>query len=88
MPWFFAGSLFPITSLPGWLASISNGLPLTHTLALLRYGLVDGHAAGLRDIWGLDNVTLMAALSSAVVVAFAALMLTVGIRTFKRTSIR
>ena len=88
LPWFFAGSFFPITAMPAGLTAIAKLIPLTHALALMRYGLVDPTGSGLHDIWGLDNVTLMAALSSAVVVAFAALMLTVGIRTFKRTSIR
>jgi ABC-type polysaccharide/polyol phosphate export permease len=88
LPWFFAGSFFPITAMPAGLTIIAKLIPLTHALALMRYGLVDPTGSGLHDIWGLDNVALMAALSSAVVVVFAAVLLTVGIRTFKHTSIR
>jgi ABC-type multidrug transport system permease subunit len=88
LPWFFAGSFFPITSMPAGLTMIARVLPLTHALALMRYGLVDRHATGLHDIWGMTNVTAMAALSLAVVVAFAAAMLAVSIRVFKRTSVR
>ena len=69
-PWFFAGSLFPIGYLPGWLAAIAKLLPVTHAVALMRYGLVDHHAADLHAIWGLTNPTLMAALSMAVLVAY------------------
>jgi ABC-2 type transport system permease protein len=88
VPWFFAGSLFPITSLPGWLGSISKGLPLTHTLALLRYGLVDGHAAGLRDIWGMSDPTTMAFLSLGVVVLFAVALTALSVRVFTRSAVR
>jgi ABC-type polysaccharide/polyol phosphate export permease len=83
LPWFFAGSFFPITAMPAGLTIVAKLIPLTHALALMRYGLVDPTGSGLHDIWGLENVALMAALSSV-----AAVMLTVGIRTFKRTSIR
>ena len=31
-------------------------LPLTHALALMRYGLLD-NASGLHDIWGMSNTT-------------------------------
>ena len=71
-PWFFAGSLFSIHSLPGWLAAIAKLLPVTQALALMRYGLVDPHAADLHAIWGLSSPTVMAALSLAVLVAYAA----------------
>jgi ABC-2 type transport system permease protein len=30
VPWFFAGSLFPISALPTWLAAFAKALPLTH----------------------------------------------------------
>jgi ABC-2 type transport system permease protein len=88
VPWFFAGSLFPITSLPGWLGSIAKGLPLTHTLALLRYGLVDGHASGLRDIWGMSDPTVMALLSLGVVALFAVATTTLSVRVFTRSAVR
>jgi ABC-type uncharacterized transport system permease subunit len=45
VPWFLAGSLFPISALPGFLACFAKFLPLTHGLALVPYGLL-GTAAG------------------------------------------
>jgi ABC-2 type transport system permease protein len=87
LPWFFAGSFFPITSLPAPLAAFAKILPLTHALALMRYGLVDRRGTSLHDIWGMHNVTLMAALSLGVVIAFAALMLTLSVRIFTRTAV-
>jgi ABC-2 type transport system permease protein len=88
VPWFFAGSLFPITSLPGWLQSVSKVLPLTHTLALMRYGLVDGQASGLRDIWGMSDPTTMAFLSLGVVTLFALVTTTLAVRMFTRSAVR
>src|SRR3989440_2029492 len=66
VPWFLAGSLFPISALPGFLAGFAKVLPLTHGLALVRYGLL-GNSGGLHDIWGMHGATTMAALSLAVV---------------------
>ena len=43
LPWFLAGSLFPITALPAGLAGVARALPTTHVLALLRYGLARPH---------------------------------------------
>src|SRR5437879_419003 len=71
VPWFFAGSFFRITSMPIGLTWFARALPLTHALALLRYGLVDRSGTGLHDIWGMSNNTVMACLSVAVVAAFA-----------------
>ena len=88
VPWFFAGSLFPVSSLPAGLAWIARFLPLTHALALMRYGLLDTNGTGLRDIWGMHDPTVMALLSLAVVAAFAALMVTVSIRVFTRAAVR
>ena len=81
-PWFFAGSLFSIHSLPGWLAVIAKLLPVTQALALMRYGLVDPHAADLHAIWGLSSPTVMAALSLAVLVAYAAALTYLATRFF------
>src|SRR5262249_34737595 len=53
LPWFLAGSLFPITALPGWLAAVAPVLPTTHTLALLRYGVLSRGGPGPHPIWGL-----------------------------------
>jgi ABC-2 type transport system permease protein len=87
VPWFFAGSLFPISSLPGWLAAFAKVLPLTHVLALMRYGVLDRHASGLHDIWGMTDYTTMAALSLAVVAAYAIGFVALSIRVFNRAAV-
>ena len=87
VPWFLAGSLFPITALPNFLTWFARVLPLTHGLALLRYGLL-GDATGLHHIWGMASATTMAALSLAVVAVFAATLMTVAIRVFARSALQ
>jgi len=88
LPFFFAGALFPINAMPGMLAAIAKAMPLTHALALLRYGLIDPSGRGLHDIWGMGNVTLEAWLSLAVVVLFASALLLISIRVFSRSVVR
>ena len=88
VPWFFAGSLFPIAALPSFLGAFAKVLPLTHALAVMRYGLVDTRATGLRDIWGMTNVTAMAALSVAVVALYATLLIALSVRVFSRAAVR
>ena len=85
VPFFFAGSLFPISALPWALTAFARVLPLTHALALMRYGLLDHNASGLHDIWGMSNATAMAALSLAVVAAYATLFTAIALRTFRRS---
>jgi ABC-2 type transport system permease protein len=87
VPWFLAGSLFPISALPGFLAWFAKVLPLTHGLALVRYGLL-GDSTGLHNIWNMHNTTLMATLSLAVVAVFAAALTTIAIRVFNRSAVR
>ncbi len=87
VPYFFAGGLFPISSLPAGLTVIAKALPITHVLALMRYGLVDRSGQGLHDIWGMSDTTAMAALSLIVVGAFAVLLTAVSIRVFKRAAV-
>jgi ABC-2 type transport system permease protein len=87
VPWFLAGSLFPISALPGFLEWFARFLPLTHGLALVRYGLL-GDAGPLHDVWGMTNAPAMAGLSLAVVVAFAAVLTAVAIRVFTRSAVR
>jgi len=87
-PWFFAGSLFPIRSLPGWIAAIAKVLPVTHAVALMRYGVVDRHATDLHAIWGMANPTAMAALSLAVLAIYAVALTALAIRVFTRTAVR
>jgi ABC-type multidrug transport system permease subunit len=88
LPFFFAGALFPIGAMPGALTAIAKALPLTHALALLRYGLVDPSGKGLHDIWGMSNVTAEAWLSLAVLLVFAAGLTWAAIRVFARSAVR
>jgi ABC-2 type transport system permease protein len=88
LPWFFAGSFFPITAMPIGLTWLARFLPLTHALALMRYGLVDPQGHGLHDIWEMNNTTVMAWLSTAVVVVFAVLMTALAVRVFTRSAVR
>ena len=87
VPWFLAGSLFPITALPIGLTWITKLLPLTHALALMRYGLLDD-PSGLHNIWRISNPTTMAALSLGVVALFAAALTAIAIRVFTRSALR
>ncbi len=87
VPWFLAGSLFPIQALPAFLGWIARFLPLTHGLALVRYGLLDD-SSGLHDIWSMGSTTAMAGLSLAVVAVFAAVLTAVSIRVFGRSAVR
>jgi len=88
LPWFFAGALFPIGALPGALTAFAKVLPLTHALALMRYGLIDPSGAGLHDIWGGGDTTLLAFASLGVVALFAVTLTAVAIRVFSRTALR
>ena len=73
--------------MPGALTAIAKALPLTHALALLRYGFIDPTGKGLHDIWGMSNVTLEAWLSLAVVALFAAALTAISIRAFKHSAV-
>jgi ABC-type polysaccharide/polyol phosphate export permease len=87
LPWFLAGSLFPITALPAWLAWAARALPTTHVLALLRYGVLDRTGAGLHDIWGPASTTAGAALSLLVLAGRAILITAAAIRVFTRSAV-
>lgn len=86
LPWFLAGALFPIDALPIFLRWITKFLPLTHTLAILRYGL-RGDPSGLHAIWHMGSPAGMAALSIAVVGAFALVLAIAAIRVFSRSAV-
>jgi ABC-type multidrug transport system permease subunit len=88
LPFFFAGALFPIGVMPSVLTAIAKAMPLTHALALMRYGIVDPSGRGLHEIWGISNVTVEAWLSLAVVALFAAVLLVVSVRVFARSTVR
>ena len=87
VPWFIAGALFPITALPSFLTWVARFLPLTHGLALMRYGLL-GDPKGLHNIWGSGSPTSMALLSLGVVALFALVLTVASIRVFNRTAVR
>ena len=85
IPFFFAGSLFPISALPGWLDAIAKVLPLTHALALFRYGLTPASGdQALHNIWGMTNTAAMAGLSLGVLVAYTVLAFVTAIRLFTK----
>jgi ABC-2 type transport system permease protein len=85
VPFFFAGSLFPITALPGWLEAVAKILPLTHALALFRYGMTGpSGVAALHNIWGLHDASAMAALSMGVLLLYAMVISVGAIRLFSR----
>jgi ABC-2 type transport system permease protein len=86
IPFFFAGSLFPITALPAWLDAVAKVLPLTHALALFRYGLTGSSGTtALHNIWGMHNVAVMAALSLAVVTAYTVVAFAAAVRLFTKS---
>ena len=87
LPWFIAGSLFPITALPAWLAWVARALPTTHVLALLRYGVLDRTGAGLHNIWGMTSTTTDAALSLLVLAGWAMLITAAAIHVFTRSAV-
>jgi ABC-2 type transport system permease protein len=85
VPFFFAGSLFPLTALPHWLAAVAKLLPLTHALALFRYGLTGpSGVTALHNIWGLHSPAAMAALSMAVLLLYTIAFLNGAIRLFTK----
>ena len=85
LPFFFAGALFPISAMPGVLTAIAKVLPLTHALALLRYGFIDPSGKGLHDIWGMNSTTTEAWLSLAVVALFAVALSAIAVKVFSRS---
>jgi ABC-2 type transport system permease protein len=87
LPFFLAGALYPIHAMPGAMAAVAKALPLTHAMALLRYGFVDPGGKGLHDIWGMHNVTTEAWLSLAVVALYAAAFTAIAIRAFARSAV-
>ena len=86
VPWFLAGSLFPINALPGFLTWFARFLPLTHGLALVRYGLLNDPSS-LHNIWEMHSPSTMAAFSLAVVAVFAFVAIMAGIRIFSRRAV-
>ncbi len=88
LPFFFAGALYPISAMPSALTTIAKFLPLTHALALLRYGLIDPHGQGLHAIWGGGNPTTQAFASLAIVALYALALTAISIRVFTRAAVK
>jgi len=86
VPYFFSGSLFPISAMPGFLTAFAKILPITHALAVMRYGLL-GSTSGLHDIWGMSNPTTMALMSLSVVAVFAGSLTVLALRAFARSAV-
>jgi ABC-2 type transport system permease protein len=84
-PWFLAGSLFAITAMPVGQTWFARFLPLTHALALMRYGL-NGDSSGLHAIWRMGHADDMASLSLLVLAGFALVLMRVAIRAFNRSA--
>ncbi len=72
--------------MPGALTDFAKVMPLTHALALLRYGFIDPSGKGLHDIWSMHNVTTEAWLSLAVVAVYAIALTAIAIRAFERSA--
>ena len=88
LPFFFAGALFPISAMPTVLTDIAKVMPLTHALALLRYGFIDPSGKGLHDIWGMHSVATEAWLSLAVVALYAVALTGIAVRAFGRSAVK
>jgi uncharacterized membrane protein HdeD (DUF308 family) len=73
--------------MPVGLTWVTRFLPLTHTLALMRYGLLND-PSGLHSIWRLGNTTGSAALSLGVVALFSVALTAVAVRVFTRSATR
>jgi ABC-2 type transport system permease protein len=85
-PWFLSGALYPLAVLPAGVRSAAYMLPWTHSVALMRYGLMRGTDSGLGSIWGMQSQTAMAALSLAALAVFAGATLTLALRVFDHTA--
>ena len=66
---------------------LAKVFPLTHALAVMRYGLVDRQGTGLNAIWNMSNPTLEAFLSLAVVGVFMVVITAISIRVFVRRAV-
>jgi ABC-2 type transport system permease protein len=88
LPFFFAGALFPISAMPGFLTDVAKVMPLTHALAVLRYGFIDPSGKGLHDIWGSGSAAGQAWLSLAVVAVYAAALTVISVRVFSRSAVK
>jgi ABC-2 type transport system permease protein len=86
-PYLLCGALYPIATLPDGVRQVAWILPWTHAVALLRDGFIGARAANLNQIWHLHSQTAMALLSLAVLAIFAALMIAIAMRAFRRATL-
>jgi ABC-2 type transport system permease protein len=68
-----SGFMFPFRGMPEWAQVVGNVLPLTHFLVLVRGILLKGN--GIDMVWS----------SVWPILAFIAVVLGIGLRTFRRT---
>lgn len=70
---FLSGFMFPFRGMPVWAQTLGECLPLTHFLVLVRGILLKGNTLSVLwvDIWP--------------IIAFMAVVLLLGVRTFRRT---
>ncbi len=88
-PYVLCGAIYPIAVLPTGIKWLIWVLPWTHSVSLLRYGLMGDAAAGLHQIWPDDlSPTGAALLSLAIVATFAALTQTAAHRAFTRSTLK
>jgi ABC-2 type transport system permease protein len=59
------GVFYPVSGLPGWLQSLAQLLPMTHSLELVRRSMLEGE--GLPTLWG--PVLALAALTAVLLPA-------------------
>jgi ABC-2 type transport system permease protein len=86
-PYLLCGALYPIATLPDGVRQFAWLLPWTHCVALLRYGFIGSSGSNLDQIWHMRSATAMALLSLAVLAVFAALMIALALRAFRRATL-
>lgn len=85
-PFLLCGSYYALSTLPGWIQTVSKILPWTHALALIRYATMTG-GSGLDSIWHRPSQLEMALLSTAVLAVYAVAGLTMAVHSYRRTTI-
>ena len=88
---FISGAMFPVTTLPGWLAFLNRADPLTYAVDPMRqlvFGQLDISAATQRDLnpgvsWGGWRVPAL--LEAGIVLAIGLVMLAIAIWEFSTT---
>jgi ABC-2 type transport system permease protein len=86
-PYLLCGALYPISTLPDGIRQLAWLLPWSHAVALLRGGFVGSDASHLDQIWHLHSQTAMTLLSLGFLAVFAALMVALAMRAFRRATL-